>query len=54
VRRRLLVALALGLALTACGRLGPPVRSRPEPTPATQPQATPSADEEQDPEETSP
>ena len=39
MRRPLAVLLALAFTLAACGRVGPPVRSRPEPAPAVQPAA---------------
>jgi len=53
VRRYLLVLLSLALTLAACGRVGPPVRSRPEPAPAVQPAPapTPAAHNEQTEEE---
>jgi len=55
MRRWLVILLALAFALAACGRVGPPVRSRPrpEPAPAVQPAtaATPAAQDEQTEEE---
>ena len=55
MRRPLVVLLALAFTLAACGRVGPPVRSRPrpEPAPAVQPAAaaTPAAQNEQTEEE---
>ena len=47
--RWLVVLLALASLLAACGRVGPPVRSRPEPEPAVQPAAaaTPAVQDEQ-------
>jgi hypothetical protein len=53
MRRWLVVLLALAFTLAACGRVGPPVRSRPEPAPAVQPaaSATPAAPNEQTEEE---
>ncbi len=55
MRRWLVVLLALAFTLAACGRVGPPVRSRPrpEPVPAVQPAAaaTPAAQDEQTEEE---
>ena len=55
MRRWLVLLLALAFTLAACGRVGPPVRSRPrpEPAPAVQPAAapTPAAQNEQTEEE---
>ena len=53
MRRRLVILLALAAALAACGRVGPPVRSRPKPAPVVQPAAaaTPAAQNEQTEEE---
>jgi predicted small lipoprotein YifL len=55
MRRLLEILLALAFTLAACGRVGPPVRSRPkpEPAPAVQPAAagTPAAQDEQNDEE---
>ena len=55
MRRPPVVLLALAATLAACGRVGPPVRSRPrpEPAPAVQPAtaATPAAQDEQTEEE---
>ena len=55
MRRWLVILLALASTLAACGRVGPPLRSRPrpEPAPAVQPAAvaTPAAQNEQTEEE---
>ena len=51
MRRLLVVVLALAAALAACGRVGPPLRSRPEPEAARAEQAEPGAEQDEDSEE---
>ena len=51
MRRPLAVLLALAFTLAACGRVGPPVRSRPEPAVQPAAAATPVEQNEQSEEE---